>query len=66
MTKQEIDYMIKNDYELIWESEVIQDEDGKTTVVSRPVKILKEPKIDYRAFSDFMLEQEPGYRIFRK
>ena len=65
MTTKEIDELIENNYELIWEMTHIE-KNGGDKVVSRPVKIITVPSDSAKEMYDYVREQKLGYRIFTR
>jgi hypothetical protein len=65
MTKQEIEELIENHYELIWETTRVE-RSGEVKVVSRPVKVITVHAPYANSLFDYVREQKLGYRIFIK
>jgi len=65
MTKKEIENLIEDNYELVWEN-IKEERDGKEVVVARPVKIINVHGKYAKELRDFVREQELGYRIFTR
>ncbi len=62
MTEKEIEDLIENDYELIWETTHLE-RDGDVKVVARPLKLIRVKGSYSASLWEFVRKQEPGYRI---